>query len=1088
MLSGLDSALSSLLASWTSAQRLYNLEGAGPVSDLMVERFSVVDTISEPFQLQLHTLCVHNRTPLQALLGQRITLLSTLADGSRHRRSGLVFEARDAGADGGLVRHQLLIQPWLALLGHTRNSRVWQDKTIIQILDDVLGADAYKAHAAWRWGETDAEGNTEDLAAFIAQGPNAGVRSYCVQYRESDLAFLQRLLAEEGLGWRVEEADDAPSGHRIVFFADSARWPENTTSRSALGGAGIRFHRGSAAEEQDAIQSFGGWRQLTPAASAVLQWDYQAKRAIAAESPTAYDYTSESLRDMAPWLQQYEPIGATADTGTCSSAQLQHRATCRQQAHEARHKTWLGRSTVRSLRAGEHFGLTQSTLDALSELQSAADREFCVHSVHALGVNNLPKELSDRLMQQPASDPFAELDGEPSNSATHALLETLEHDPALSLKAAELGYANRFEALRRLIPWRPLPPTTRTALGAQTAIVVGPGGITSPNGADELYTDALGRIRVQFHWQSAPGADARPDNRSSCWVRVAQRWAGAGMGWQHIPRIGQEVLLDFIEGDIERPIVLGSLYNGRGEAGLPPTPGGAAAEADTSAYKASHNHGPSAQGNLVGGGSGGHSPAWHGGAPGPAGQDAAAQNNTAALSGFKSKEFGGEGFNQLVFDDTPGELRVQLATTQHATQLNLGHLIHQADNHRGHYRGRGFELRTDAYGAVRATNGLLITTFGTREADPAGDNAAGMALLKQAATLADSFSNAAKTHQTTALASAIGTLKAGQSNLSDKLAPMKALHQSASGMVSHASLDAAIADASKKSTQASNGKVPHTTDPIVAITAKAGMATVAGQDIQLASGEAISWQAGQDLQLASGQQLRLHTGQSIGVLAGAVKAGQGAKGTGLTMIAGKGPVQLQAQADQAEVAAKNLVNVQSANAHIDWAAAKKVTLTTAGGAQIVIGSDGITVQCPGKITVRAASKSFVGGESINPNMPAFPQATFVVPMRLSFFNAPMGANDAWVGMPYRLHANGAIVKQGVLDETGHLDIQHSPAIQTYQVELANGMKYEIPVVDSYRNSIEGPLANQGIYKGDEKSRSTASRTAYADALRGLTRS
>ncbi len=1029
VLSGLaSSALSSLLASWTSAQRLYNLEGSGQLSDLMVERFSVVDTVSTPFQLQLHTLCVHNRIRPQSLLGQRITLLATLADGTRHRRSGLVFEARDGGADGGLVRHQLLIQPWLALLGHTRNSRVWQDKTIVQILDDVLGAQAYAAHAAWKWGETGADGETEDLAAFIARGPNGGLRSYCVQYRESDLTFLQRLLAEEGLGWRVEESDEAPSGHRIVFFADSARWPENVTSKSALGGAGIRFHRASAAEEQDAIQSFGGWRQLSPAASAVLQWDYQAKRAIAAEAPTAYDYTSESLRDMAPWLQQYDPAGATADTGSCSSAELLHRATCRQQAFEARHKTWLGRSTVRSLRAGEHFALTQSTLDALAELQGEADREFCVHSVHGLGVNNLPKELSDRLMQKPASDPFAELDGTPPNE----LLDVLEHDPALSEQAAKLGYANRFEALRRLIPWRPLPATAPTALGAQTAIVVGPDGSTTPNGADELHTDALGRIRVQFHWQTAPGADARPDNRSSCWVRVAQRWAGAGMGLQHIPRIGQEVLLDFIEGDIERPIVLGSLYNGRGEAGLPPTPGGAAAEADTSAYKTSHNHGPSAQGNLIGGGSGGHSPAWHGGAPGSAAQDAAAQNNAAALSGFKSKEFGGEGFNQLVFDDSPGQLRTQMATTQYATQLNLGHLIHQADNHRGHYRGLGFELRTDAYGAVRATNGLLITTFGTREADPAGDNAAGMALLKQAATLADSFSNAAKTHQTTALASAIGTVKANQSNLSDKLAPMKALHQSASGMVSNTSFDAAIADASKKSTQANDNKLPHSTDPIVAITAKAGLATVAGQDIQMASGEAISWQAGQDLQLAGGQQARIQTGQSIGILAGAVQAGQGAKGTGLTMIAGKGPVQMQAQADQAEVAAKNLVNVQSANAHIDWAAAKKITLTTSGGAQIVISGDGITVQCPGQITVKAAAKSFVGGAKETRSMPHMPKAE-PTPSDLEFRHVTdWGAGIA--GATFRATLGDGSVRTGVLDESGYARIAGVPPGTNAKVE------------------------------------------------------
>ncbi|MBX3621383.1 MAG: type VI secretion system tip protein VgrG [Rhizobacter sp.] len=971
--SAIEGQLAGLLAHWTSAQRLYTLEGDGPLRDLMVERFSLVETISQPYHLQLHTLSLHTGIRPHELLGQRITLHSTLAEGSKSARSGLVFEASEGGADGGLVRYRLRVQPWVALLGHTRHSRVWQDKSIVQILDDVLGAEAYRAHAAWQWGETADDGSTEDLSAFLARGPHGGVRPYCVQYRESDLAFLQRLLAEEGLGWRVEESSEAPSGHRLVFFADSARWPQNPTSQSSLGGAGLRFHRASSAEHQDAVQAFGGWRQLAPAATALLRWDYLDKRAVAVESVTPGEFASQTLHDTASWLQHYDPMGANADTAQCTASQLQHRATCHQQAHEARHKTWLARSTVRSLRAGQWFALTQSTLDTLADQQQDADRQFSVHTVHALGVNNLPKDLSQRLMQQPLHDPFAELEGEP---VEEALLDTLEHDPELSTQAAELGYANRFEALRRLVPWRPVPPAAPTALGAQTAIVVGPEGNPVPEGADELYTDALGRVRVQFHWQSAPGADPRPDNRSTCWVRVAQRWAGAGMGQQHIPRIGQEVLLDFIEGDIERPIVLGSLYNGRGEAGLPPTPGGTAARADTDAYAQSHDHLPSAQGNLAGSGPGGHAPAWHGGAPGAASPGAPAQNNAAALSGIKSKEFGGAGFNQLVFDDTPGELRVQLATTQHATQLNLGHLIHQADNHRGSYRGRGFELRTDAYGAVRAKQGLLITTYGAREGDPAGDNTAGMALLKQASALAESFNKAAKTHQTTTLASDVGTLKAGQSQLSDELAPLKALHQAASGMVSEQALEPALADAASKNTRAQTGTLPHSTDPIVAISAKAGLATVAGQDLQWASGELISLQAGQDVHLASGAQMRVHTGQSLGILAGAVQPGQGAKGTGLTMIAGQGPVQMQAQAGRAELAAKGLVNVQTAHGHIDWASAKKITLTTSGGAQIVIEGSGITVQGPGKITVRAAAKSFMGGGEETYAIPRMPRSSF----------------------------------------------------------------------------------------------------------------
>ena len=103
-----------------------------------------------------------------------------------------------------------------------------------------------------------------------------------------------------------------------------------------------------------------------------------------------------------------------------------------------------------------------------------------------------------------------------------------------------------------------------------------------------------------------------------------------------------------------------------------------------------------------------HSPAWHGGAPGELSQGG--QRNAAALSGYKSKEFGGSGYNQLVFDDSDGQLRVQLPSTQRASQLNLGHLIHQADNHRGSLRGTGWELRTYAYDAVRTCQDLLIST------------------------------------------------------------------------------------------------------------------------------------------------------------------------------------------------------------------------------------------------------------------------------------------------------------------------------------------------------------------------------------------
>ncbi|MBC7993445.1 MAG: type VI secretion system tip protein VgrG [Rhizobacter sp.] len=884
-ITSVQSQLAGLLASWTQSQRLYNLSGDGPVNDLMVEKFTLLDSISEPYVMQLTVLTLDARLSLQALQLKRITLTARLADGSLKKHSGLIANVTQCGSDGGFQRLQLIVKPWIAFLTHGSHSRAWQQKTVPQILGDVFSA--YSSHAAWRYGEVTDDGSTEDLSAFLSQGPNAGVLDYCCQYRETDLAFVQRLLASVGLGWRVEESEDASSGHTLVVFADSTRWPENTTSASAIGGKGIKFHRSAATEEQDSIQAFGGQRSLNPAATAVLQWDYLQKSAVSVLVPTNHQFGAQPVQDMAAWLESYQSSGTNADGGTCTTAQLQHLATLGQQAHEFRNKTWLARSSVRSLRAGQWFKLKNSTLDALSDLgKTDADLEFTVHSVHSLGINNLPKELSDQIAQGMTNAPsnFDWLADESKPDPMAELLASLADDPELATMAAETGYANRFEACRRAIPWRPAYVKKPTARGLQTAIVVGPTGNTTPNGADELYTDRLGRIKVQFHWQGSPHADPRADNRNSCWVRVAQRWAGASMGQQFIPRIGQEVLIQFLNNDIDRPVCIDAVYNGKGEGGLARTPGGQPGESDMSVFSQSSDHRASGQGNLVGG----NSPAWHGGAPGPVTPGANAQNNAAAMSGLKSKEFGAEGYNQLVFDDTPGQLRVQLATTQHASQLGLGYLVHQADNTRGSYRGTGFELRTDAYGAVRARQGLLITSYGASPSDPAGDNAPGMALLKQAMTLADSFSQSAKTHQTTSLATSVGTIKASQSSLSAKLAPMKALHQAASGMVSQTAFDSAINDAGNKSTQAATGKLPHSTDPIVAITAKAGLGIVAGQDIQFASGEAISWQAGQDIHIAGGNQLRVNTGQSIGILAGAVQPGDGAKGKGLTMIAAQG--------------------------------------------------------------------------------------------------------------------------------------------------------------------------------------------------------
>jgi type VI secretion system secreted protein VgrG len=142
------------------------------------------------------------------------------------------------------------------------------------------------------------------------------------------------------------------------------------------------------------------------------------------------------------------------------------------------------------------------------------------------------------------------------------------------------------------------------------------------------------------------------------------------------------------------------------------------------------------------------------------------------------------------------------------------------------------------------------------------------------------------------------------------------------------------------------------------------------------------------------------------------------------------------------------------------------------------------VQCPGQITVRAATKSFVGPASLNQDMPEFPRGTLVVPMMLTFDNAPAGVKSGWAGMPYKLFADGALVKQDVLDDAGAVLVMHSPTVQGYRIEMANGVRYEVPVVDSYRNAKQGALANKGFLKHEPGSASPdTGETRTGESLR-----
>ena len=1032
------------LSAWTQDSRLHTLAtppgaDAAPVraSDILLERFELHEAVSEPFRLTLQVLMLDAHVPLKQLCGQAITLRTQLADGSHVLRSGIVTEARALHADGGFARKALTVQPWIALLSHTLSSRIWQDRSLIDIVDDVLSQ--HPELAVWRWDEGVAEHVAQGLVAR-----NGGQRAYCVQHRESDLDFLQRLLAEEGVAWRVEESDDAPAGHGLVFFVHSQAQPQDPTS---AGGLGIRLHASpgqDSQQSQDSIHALGHERRLGPTAHTVLGWDHKAHAAIAAEVPSRPDWGPEGdqgVAQLTPWLAQYDP---TSDHLFGTPEEARFAATLLQQAEEARTQRWMGRGNVRTLRAGTWVAVTTSG-GLFDELWGAHGDipELFVTRVHAVGVNTLPKAArGDHADPKDHSERMAT----DADAATATPTEADIHSSELHPLATRTGHACAFEAAPRAQPWRPalhdgtglrLRPRP-TAAGPQTALVVGPQGQLSATGADEVHTDAMGRIRVRFHWQgdSQGESPAGAESLDSCWVRVQQRLAGAAMGHQFIPRIGQEVLVGFLGNDIDRPVVIASLYNGQGESGIAPTPAGSTPSdaASEQALAASTDHTPASQMNLIGEGTGGHSPAWHGAAPGATTDGNPGQANAAALSGIKSQEFGGRGHNQLVLDDTPQQLRARLHTTQAQTWLEMGHLLHQADNHRGSLRGQGLELRTDAWGGLRAARGLLLSTYSLRPAggsglgtspEPASDNAAGIALARQMQQLTQAFHQAASTHQTVGLASGV--------QASSDLA------LSLRGSVSTHSLNDAVQDAQARNT-ASQGDatVPHLADPHIALVGRAGVGLSAVQDVHLSSQGTTTVASGQDSHWAVGGQARIHTGQAIGVLAGAVQpggadaSGQSAAGKGLTLIAAQGPIELQAQNGPAQVAAQQTLELKTAQGVVHIAAAKRVVLATSGGAGITLEGGRLTVQCPGKVTVRAGQKSMVGPSTLAQAMNAMP--------------GPSRFDDAYVmrnnktGEPLRntlievTRADGTVLKL-TTDAQGRLPVQKSLSMETLTLRV-----------------------------------------------------
>ncbi|MAA73806.1 MAG: hypothetical protein CMN28_03770 [Salinisphaeraceae bacterium] len=856
-----------LLRDWPGHRRLYRLTGTDAVAPLLVEHWQGEDGLSASGRLTVTCLAPAGVALLDELLGAPLTLHTRLADGHVCARGGLLQQFDIISSHDAVTRYRLRLVPWLEQLKYSRHNRVFQDRSVPQIVDQLLAR--YRPEAVWSFD-----------AGVERQPP----RSYCVQYEQSDFDFLGRVLGEAGLGFSLVPTTEAPAGHVLRIFDRPEALPEDYCSATT---GGLRFQRHAAISAEDAVYAFSNGSRLTPARLSRAHFRYRPRRVLTGQSELA----SASDRHTDEFYE-FE-----ADRHTPTAALAEQRARQRLEELTRDRLYHKGRSGVRSLCSGQRFRLGGHAAGLPSE--EGQSSEYLLTHVSHVGINNLPYSARadfDRLLG--SDDPVALVD-----------------DDALLNRARETGYANRFTAQAVDRPWRPDPPPAARAC-TQTARVTGPAG--SLVDTDEVHVDDLGRIRVRFHWQRG----RETDDLDSCWLRCTQMSAS---GAQFIPRVGQEVLVGFLGGHADHPVVLGAAYNGVGNGGVAPTPGGDAKEDDDAGFQAAHDSRPAGQGARVAGAT----PAWHGAA---AGREE--HRNAAALTGFKSRELGGAGFSQLVFDDTDQQHRVQMANSFANSELNLGHLVHQSDNYRGSFRGTGFELRSDAYGAVRAERGVLISSFPADEEQPAGEVTAATQLLESARQSCQALSARRQAHGLSRL-----VIDDAEQAADTVHSPLAALLRSLQGTLGPAGDAAAI---------------PAVADPLLTIASRAGISMVAGQNLWLHSGEAGAIIAGGSQQHSAGGQWRLQANESISWLSGAGETG------GMTIRAGRGNGDLQAQTDALRLTARRALSLRSHSDRVEAGSPESITLKNGAGAALTLRDGNLRFSCPGTLTVHAGQKVFVG--------------------------------------------------------------------------------------------------------------------------------
>lgn len=465
--------------------RQITMKGPLPTQEMQLKNARVVEGLSTLTEITVEFLSSNYDIDLQDVLGRDISIeVETKDDGKRYF-SGSCVTVEYVGLYQGQGHFVAELRPWLWFLTRSQNNRIYQDKSVVDIVTEILGDYGFSSDIQNKLSGT-----------YVK-------RDYCVQYAETDFAFVSRLMEEEGIyyffeytaqGQKMILADgmnahvvvDAPQPIQFFFKEDTYRRREDHIF-DWVGRTGVRTGK----------VTLNDYDFVKPRA------DQKKVKAIAKGKHSHKSYE-----------QYVYPGHVRPPTDKDTFARV------RMEAEAVKHRLLRGVCNVRAIAVGRTFKMT-------GHERSSENAEYLV--VKATHLLQIESDYEDKETSKPLFDSRVPVDEDNKDT-----------------------YRCTFDVIAKSEPFRaPLTTPWPQVPGLQTAVVTGPSG-------EEIYTDEHGRIKVQFHWDR----DGKKDENTTCWVRCVMPWTGKNWGMISVPRIGNEVVIQFEEGDPDRPICTGMIYNG----------------------------------------------------------------------------------------------------------------------------------------------------------------------------------------------------------------------------------------------------------------------------------------------------------------------------------------------------------------------------------------------------------------------------------------------------------------------------------------------------------------------------------------------